>query len=148
MQKANSLYYKFGMEDKLNEIINAEKNNEFAKIIESSSKLSFLFKLMKDFQQQRKRVLIFSMSKKMLTVIENIIQHGHFLSEKGKKVKYMRIDGDTEINEREAMCNTFNKDQSFFCALLTTKVGGFGLNLTGADRAIILDPDWNPANNN
>jgi SNF2 family DNA or RNA helicase len=32
--------------------------------------------------------------------------------------------------------------------LLTTKVGGFGLNLTGADRAIILDPDWNPANDN
>jgi len=98
------------MEAKLNEINDAEKNNEFAKIIESSSKLTFLFKLMKDFQQQKKRVLIFSMSKKMLTVIENIIQHGHFLSEKGKKVKYMRIDGDTEINEREAMCNTFNKD--------------------------------------
>lgn len=32
--------------------------------------------------------------------------------------------------------------------MLTTKVGGFGLNLTGADRAIILDPDWNPANDN
>lgn len=32
--------------------------------------------------------------------------------------------------------------------MLTTKVGGYGLNLTGADRAIILDPDWNPANDN
>jgi len=31
---------------------------------------------------------------------------------------------------------------------LTTKVGGFGLNLIGANRAIILDPDWNPANDN
>jgi len=46
------------------------------------------------------------------------------------------------------MCIDFNKDPSIFCALLTTKVGGFGLNLTGADRAIILDPDWNPANDN
>ena len=46
------------------------------------------------------------------------------------------------------MCKTFNSDQSIFCCLLTTKVGGFGLNLTGADRAIILDPDWNPANDN
>ena len=31
---------------------------------------------------------------------------------------------------------------------MTTKVGGFGLNLTGANRAVILDPDWNPANDN
>jgi SNF2 family DNA or RNA helicase len=27
-------------------------------------------------------------------------------------------------------------------------VGGFGLNMIGADRALILDPDWNPANDN
>ena len=51
----------------------------------------------------------------------------------------MRIDGDTEICLREQMCVDFNKDASVFCALLTTKVGGQGLNLTGADRAIILD---------
>ena len=31
------------------------------------------------------------------------------------------------------------------CMLLTTKVGGYGLNLTSADRVIILDPAWNPA---
>ena len=60
----------------------------------------------------------------------------------------MRIDGNTEIAAREQMCIDFNKDPKVFCALLTTKVGGFGLNLTGADRAIILDPDWNPANDN
>ena len=29
--------------------------------------------------------------------------------------------------------------------LLTTKVGGYGLNLTSADRVIILDPAWTPA---
>lgn len=29
--------------------------------------------------------------------------------------------------------------------LLTTKVGGLGVNLTGANRIIIYDPDWNPA---
>lgn len=29
--------------------------------------------------------------------------------------------------------------------MLTTRVGGLGVNLTGADRVIIYDPDWNPA---
>lgn len=46
------------------------------------------------------------------------------------------------------MCKNFNKDHNIFMGLLTTKVAGFGLNLVGADRAIIFDPDWNPANDN
>lgn len=133
------------MDEKLEEIEKVERENNFAKIIEFSSKLTFLFKLLENFRAEGKRVLIFSMSKKMLTIIENIFIKGYFGD---GKLKYMRIDGDTEISSREQMCVDFNKDSTIFCGLLTTKVGGFGLNLTGADRAIIMDPDWNPANDN
>ena len=101
---------------------------------------------MDNFREEGKRCLIFSMSKKMLSIIENCIVKGYYGS--GTQVKHMRIDGDTEISAREQMCIDFNNDPTIFCALLTTKVGGFGLNLTGADRAVILDPDWNPANDN
>ena len=89
------------------------------------------------------------MSKKILNMLESVILSGYLGQDAtGQPVKYMRIDGDTEIQLREQICQQFNKDPSIFCGLLTTKVGGFGLNLTGADRAIILDPDWNPANDN
>ena len=40
----------------------------------------------------------------------------------------------------------FNDPQSPFCILLlSTKAGGVGLNLTGANRMVLLEPDWNPA---
>ena len=37
------------------------------------------------------------------------------------------------------------QDRSIFMFLLTTRVGGLGVNLVGADRIIIYDPDWNPS---
>ena len=81
----------------------------------------------------------------MLDLLEFIIKEDPSLQ---KQFPYFRIDGDTEIASRESICKDFNSDPNIFMGLLTTKVGGFGLNVTGADRAIILDPDWNPANDN
>lgn len=104
-----------------------------------------MFQLLRQLKKEGRKVLLFSMSKQMLDLIELMIAND---AEYKSEFKYLRIDGDTEIAEREGMCKEFNKSPEIFICLLTTKVGGFGLNLTGADRAIILDPDWNPANDN
>lgn len=42
------------------------------------------------------------------------------------------------------LCARFNNDPSIDVLLLTTHVGGLGLNLTGADTVIFIEHDWNP----
>lgn len=45
----------------------------------------------------------------------------------------------------QTLIDRFNADDSIFVMLLTTRTGGVGVNLTGADRVILFDPDWNPS---
>lgn len=45
----------------------------------------------------------------------------------------------------QTLIDRFNDDESMFIMLLTTRTGGVGVNLTGADRVILFDPDWNPS---
>jgi len=58
--------------------------------------------------------------------------------------KFARLDGNTSVASRQRLVDNFNTDESFFGFLMTTRTGGVGLNLTGADRIILYDPDWNP----
>jgi len=98
--------------------------------LQQSGKLQFLMDLLANLKREDHRVLIFSQSRKMLDLIQSIIM--------AKNYTFQRIDGTiTKTAERQARIDTFNKDRSFFCFLLTTTVGGVGINLTGADRVII-----------
>lgn len=54
------------------------------------------------------------------------------------------MDGSTDATKRHDVVQTFNSDPSIDCLLLTTHVGGLGLNLTGADTVIFVEHDWNP----
>jgi DNA excision repair protein ERCC-6 len=139
------MYEKFGMGKILREVQEMHDKRNSRDIVNVSSKTKFMFELLTKLHKEGHKVLIFSMSKQMLDLIELVIEND---KQYEQDFKYLRIDGDTEIAEREGMCKKFNSSKDIFCCLLTTKVGGFGLNLTGADRAIILDPDWNPANDN
>ncbi|GAA5855493.1 hypothetical protein JCM8547_007859 [Rhodosporidiobolus lusitaniae] len=85
------------------------------------------------------RVLIFCQLKQMLDIVENDLFRALMPS-----ITYMRLDGSTDVSKRHAICQTFNSDPSIDCLLLTTHVGGLGLNLTGADTVIFVEHDWNP----
>lgn len=49
-----------------------------------------------------------------------------------------------EASSRFGIVQRFNGDPSIPVMLLTTAVGGLGLNLTSADTVIFLEHDWNP----
>ncbi|AET40904.1 DNA-binding ATPase Ecym_7048 [Eremothecium cymbalariae DBVPG len=87
------------------------------------------------------RALIFCQLKEMLDMVENDLFKKYMPT-----VTYMRLDGSVESRDRQKVVRKFNEDPSIDCLLLTTKVGGLGLNLTGADTVIFIEHDWNPMN--
>ncbi|ENN73266.1 hypothetical protein D910_02829, partial [Dendroctonus ponderosae] len=65
----------------------------------------------------------------------------------GEGYQYVRLDGTMSIKKRAKIVENFNKpDSKDFIFMLSSKAGGCGLNLIGANRLVMYDPDWNPAN--
>src|SRR5699024_7397229 len=57
-----------------------------------------------------------------------------------------RIDGDTAPSKRMKIIEEFGKEKVTEVLLLTTKVGGIGVNIQKANTVILFDMDWNPFN--
>ncbi|PRT56812.1 TATA-binding protein-associated factor MOT1 [Wickerhamiella sorbophila] len=87
------------------------------------------------------RALIFCQQKDMLDLVENSLLKKHMPG-----VTYLRLDGSVSGPNRHELVEKFNDDPSIDLLLLTTQVGGLGLNLTGADTVIFMEHDWNPMN--
>ncbi|RAK71016.1 DNA-binding ATPase [Aspergillus fijiensis CBS 313.89] len=85
------------------------------------------------------RALIFCQMKEMLDIVQSEV-----LRKLLPSVQYLRLDGGVEATKRQDIVNRFNSDPSYDVLLLTTSVGGLGLNLTGADTVIFVEHDWNP----
>ncbi|KAI0903254.1 SNF2 family N-terminal domain-containing protein [Ustulina deusta] len=100
-------------------------------------KLQVLAQLLRRLQAGGHRALIFTQMTKVLDVLEQFLNiHGH---------KYLRLDGATKVEQRQILTDRFNHDPRILCFILSTRSGGLGINLTGADTVIFYDQDWNPA---
>jgi hypothetical protein len=106
-------------------------------VIHDCGKLIVLERLVKILRKDGHRALIFSQFTAMLDILER------FLAIIG--ATYFRIDGSTKPSLRQAYADNFNANPKVFCMVLSTRSGGIGLNLTGADTVIFYDSDWNPS---
>jgi superfamily II DNA/RNA helicase len=102
-----------------------------------AGKLQTLAELLRKLKKGGHRALIFTQMSKMLDILEAFLNlNGH---------TYLRLDGATGVERRQRYMDRFNNDTKVFCFILSTRSGGMGINLTGADTVIFYDSDWNPA---
>ena len=99
-------------------------------------KLQALHKLLRNLKYDGHRVLIFTQMTKVLDILEAFLSFHGFT--------YLRLDGSTKIDQRHISIERFNNNKKYFCFILSTRSGGVGVNLTGADTVIFYDSDWNP----
>ncbi|XP_057796548.1 switch 2-like [Salvia miltiorrhiza] len=100
-------------------------------------KMRALEKLMHSWISMGDKILLFSYSVRMLDILEKfIIRKGYSFS---------RLDGSTPTSLRQSLVDDFNSSPSKQVFLISTRAGGLGLNLVSANRVVIFDPNWNPA---
>lgn len=107
-------------------------------LICNSGKFQLLDDMLPHFKMNGNRVLIFSQFVIVLNILEQYLQI--------RKHKYLRLDGSTPILTRQDMIDQFKTDESIFLFIISTKAGGLGINLTGADVVILHDLEFDPHN--
>ncbi|KAK8114190.1 hypothetical protein PG999_006259 [Apiospora kogelbergensis] len=96
-----------------------------------------LKKLLRFWHGSGNKVLVFSHSVRLLRILQ------HLFGNTSYSVSY--LDGSLSYEERQQTVDDFNSDPNQFVFLISTKAGGVGLNITSANKVVIMDPHWNPA---
>ncbi|KAF2905325.1 hypothetical protein ILUMI_00852 [Ignelater luminosus] len=123
-----------------------------------SSKLNLLFEILQECELIGDKLLVFSQSLYSLNIIEYFLGKIDEATQKGENVcgfsgswalglDYFRLDGSSSCDNRSAWCQSFNSPDNPRARLflISTRAGGLGINLVGANRVIIFDVSWNPS---
>lgn len=139
----------------------AHLSKEDLESILPSNKLRLIFEILKLCKQNGEKCLIFSAFVAVLNVVEYFMRKINNKDENAAKYglteyegpwehgkDFYRLDGKTPKTLRHSMVQSFNNPMNtrMRCFLISAKAGGQGINLTGANRVIILDTSWNPSN--
>lgn len=106
----------------------------------SSAKIEKMMEILDQTDMEtdgRDKTIVFSQFTGMLDLIERPLREKGF--------KHLRYDGSMDIKQRAEAVNQFFDDPEYKVLLVSTKAGSLGLNLTVANRVILLDVWWNPA---
>jgi len=103
---------------------------------ERSGKMVVLAEAMKSWHAEGHRVLVFVQTQQMSEVIQVWLRQAGY--------SHLRLDNKTPVQRRLETIEEFNVNTDCFAMVLTTRIGGVGLNIIGADRVVLFDPDWNP----
>ena len=107
---------------------------------DGSGKLDMLRTLIPEYLQEGHRILVFSQFVKALESVDQML--------KELSIPAYFLSGATAAKDRIEMMDSFNNGSGTDVFLISLKAGGTGLNLTGADTVIHLDPWWNVAAEN
>ncbi|KAK3989051.1 SNF2 family N-terminal domain-containing protein [Cladorrhinum sp. PSN332] len=99
------------------------------------SKISMLLDDLQKQPQETKSV-VFSSWRMTLDLVEAGLRQA--------SIKCLRFDGKVPQKERHGVIEQFRKDKSVKVLLLTLSCGSVGLTLTTASRAYLMEPHWNP----
>ncbi|KAJ8414044.1 hypothetical protein AAFF_G00066420 [Aldrovandia affinis] len=103
-----------------------------------SGKMKVLQRLLNHFLQNKDKVLLFSLSTKLLDIMESYCV--------AEGMEFRRLDGNTKARDRVKIVREFNSSIDINICLVSTMAGGLGLNFVGANIVVLFDPTWNPAN--
>ena len=97
-----------------------------------------LRKLLKFWHEEgSNKVLVFSHSVRLLRMLQALFM--------GVSYNVSYLDGSMSYDDRFAVVQEFNTDPTQFVFLISTRAGGVGLNITSANKVVVVDPNWNPS---
>ena len=100
------------------------------------SKINALTTLLEEIVGGGNQVLVFSQFTSFLALVRKALDK--------LKMDYIYLDGAVPMKKREQLVSDFQHGRHPIF-LISLKAGGLGLNLTGANYVIHMDPWWNPA---
>ncbi|CAG2107025.1 unnamed protein product [Medioppia subpectinata] len=116
-------------------------------MIENSYKTVLLFEIIRESIEVGDRLLVFSQSLLTLDLIEIFLDSRDvpLTARRWRKDdNYYRLDGSTPAKRRDLYIKNFNESEKVKLFLISTRAGGLGINLTGANRIVVMDANWNP----